>query len=83
MALYSWFSRTDKKSNIKSVSVHNDLAEASESAKYNKNYTMWPTATIKQDAKAILPIYNKVDKKIPKDQQAILPTKATLAVYKN
>ena len=83
MALYSWFSRTNTKTSNKSVKNNNDLLKASESVKCIENYTMWPTAKIKQNAKAILPNYSKVDDKPPKHQQVILPTTTALAIIKN
>ena len=83
MALYSWFSRKKTEKNRKTISVNNHLTKASGALKYSENYTMWPTATIKPDAKVILPTYSKVDENIPEVKHAILPTKTALAVIKN
>lgn len=86
MALYSWFLRTDKKPNIKSVRIRKNLLRASESVKYIENYTMWPTAKIKQDAEITLPGYdslsNNSGNKLSKDQKTILSTKTELAIIK-
>lgn len=83
MALYSWFLRTDKKPNIKSVRIRKNLLRASESVKYIENYTMWPTAKIKQDVEIIIPSHGKSENKSSKDQKIILPTKTELAVSKS
>jgi len=81
VALYSWFLRTNTKPKIKSV--NNELLKASKSVKYIENYTMWPTAKIKPNAKITPPNYGNLDDKSLKHQKTILPTKAELAVIKS
>lgn len=79
MALYSWFSRTDKKSGIKSSKVNNNLLSGSDTVKYIENYTMWPTAKIKPTHEVIVPTY--VDRSLNKPT-ATLPTDSQLTVIK-
>lgn len=67
MALYSWFSENNLKSNKKSVRSSNNLLKATESVKYIENYTMWPTAKIKSGIEVILPVYDDVDNKLIKE----------------
>lgn len=83
MTLYSWFLRTSTKQNNKNTIDNNNLIKASESVKSIKSYTMWPTATIKQNVEIILPTFKKLDDKLPKHQPAILPAKVVLAVIKS
>ena len=85
MALYSWFSRTDKKPNIKTEKVENDIIKASKTVKYIENFTMWPTATIKSNVEItsfndITPS-NHSDKSL-KPKKAILPNITALTVIK-
>jgi hypothetical protein len=70
MTLYSWFSRIQKEPNSKTI--HNELSKASQSVQYIDNYTMWPTATIKPDAKLIPPTYSNVDEAPIQPQQPII-----------
>lgn len=79
MALYSWFSRTDKKPSIKSISVNNELLRSSDTVKYIENYTMWPTAKIKPNIEVTLPNYG--DKSL-KSQKVELSTSSNLADIK-
>jgi hypothetical protein len=67
MALYSWFSRNNNKPGKKSVRANNNLLKASESAKYIENYTMWPTAKIKQNIEVTLPMYDDTENKLGKE----------------
>ncbi|MDX2368190.1 MAG: hypothetical protein QNK36_07285 [Colwellia sp.] len=67
MALYSWFSKNNNKPNKKSVRANKNLLKASESAKYIENYTMWPTAKIKQDIDVTLPVHDDVKDKLAKE----------------
>lgn len=59
MTLYSWFSRINKRPNNKNI--QKELSKATQSVQYIENYTMWPTAKIKPNAKVIAPNYNNVD----------------------
>ncbi len=83
MALYSWFLRTDNKPKIKSVRIRKNSLRASGSAKYIENYTMWPTAKIKQDIKVTLPDYGNLKSNTYQDQKTIISTKTELAVIKS
>lgn len=67
MALYSWFTKNNNKPNKKSVRAKNNLLKASESAKYIENYTMWPTAKIKQSIEVALPVDEDVENKLAKE----------------
>ena len=49
MALYSWFIRTTTRPRLKSI--NNEQLKASQSVQNIENYTMWPTAKIKPNAK--------------------------------
>lgn len=66
MALYSWFIKNTNEPNKKSVRVNNSLLKASESIRYLENYTMWPTAKIKQGIDVTLPVHDDVKNKIAK-----------------
>lgn len=79
MALYSWFTRDDKKPSVKKVSVNSDLLKAANTAKYIENYTMWPTARIKENVEITPPNFSE---KSPKLQKVILPTNTALVVIK-
>ncbi len=70
MTLYSWFSRIKKEPNNKNM--HKELSKATQSVQYIENYTMWPTAKIKTDAKLIPPNYDKVDENTPQPQSSII-----------
>ncbi|MBL4764286.1 MAG: hypothetical protein JKX67_03255 [Colwellia sp.] len=63
MALCSWFRKNTTKLNKKSARVNNNLLKASESVKYIENYTMWPTAKIKQGIELTWPAEDKLAKK--------------------
>ena len=80
MALYSWFLRTKTKQSNKTVKINNDLLKASESVKYIENYTMWPTATIKQNVKVTQTSFNNKTASYP---QVVLSTKTALIPIKN
>lgn len=90
MALYSWFSKNNNKPNKKSVRANNNLLKASESAKYIENYTMWPTAKIKQGVEVTLPAHDTVEDKSVKEsntqksllEEKILPLEAALIINK-
>ena len=82
MALYSWFTKNNNKPSKKSVRAKNNLLKASESAKYIENYTMWPTAKIKQSIEVTLPddedvvdVENKLAKE-PSNPKSILEDKS-------
>lgn len=82
MALYSWFTKNNNKPSKKSVRAKNNLLKASESAKYIENYTMWPTAKIKQSIEVTLPddedvvdVENKLAKE-PNKPKSILEDKS-------
>ena len=79
MALYSWFSRTEKKSGIKSVKTNNSLLNTPDTVKYIENYTMWPTAKIKPTHEVIVPTY--VDNSLKKPPTS-LPTDSQLNIIK-
>lgn len=84
MALYSWFLRTKTAQNKKTIKVNNDLVRASESVRYIENYTMWPTAKIKQDVKVIVPSFSGLDNTPTEQQKTLLPpNKTTLADIKS
>jgi len=78
MALYSWFSRTKTEPNRKTIKVNNDLLRASESVKYIENYTMWPTAKIKQDVQVTESSFDSLDNKATKKSSVALTTKTAL-----
>lgn len=69
MSLYSWFSRI--KAEPKNKNVNDELSRASQSVQYIENYTMWPTAKIKPDAKVIPPNYSNVDETTLQPQQSL------------
>lgn len=52
--------------------MHRELSRATQSVQYIENYTMWPTAKIKTNAKVIPPIYNKVDENTLQPQTSII-----------
>ena len=79
MALYSWFSRTNKKPNVKNVNTNDNLLNTADTVKYIENYTMWPTAKVKMTNKVIIPTY--VDTSVKKPEVA-LPTSSQLTVIK-
>jgi hypothetical protein len=80
MSLYSWFSRIDKKPNIKTVKVNNNLLQASKTIKYIENYTMWPTATIKPNIEITPPNYSDLDNK-SLNNQAPVPSVIPLLTF--
>jgi hypothetical protein len=69
MALYSWFGRNNNKPSKKSVHANNNLLKAPEPAKYIENYTMWPTAKIKQGIEIALPVYDDVENKLVEESK--------------
>jgi len=83
MALYSWFLRTKTEQSNKTIKVNNNLIRADESVKYIENYTMWPTAKIKQDVKVILPSFTRLDNQSPKNTKIVLPTETALTPVKS
>jgi len=83
MALYSWFLRTKTEQSNKTIKVNNNLIKTSESVKYIENYTMWPTAKIKQDVKVKLPSFNSLDNQSPKNTKVVLLTETALTAIKN
>jgi hypothetical protein len=83
MSLYSWFSRIDKKPNIKTVKVNNNLLQASKTIKYIENYTMWPTATIKPNVEIIPPNYSDLDNQSLNNQTPVLSPTTLLTVIKS
>jgi hypothetical protein len=70
MTLYSWFSRIKKGSNKKNI--RSEQSKANQSVQYIENYTMWPTATIKSDAKVIPQSYTNTDEGPLQPQQPII-----------
>ncbi len=70
MTLYSWFSRIKKEPN--NTNMHKELSKATQSVQYIENYTMWPTATIKSDAKVIPQSYTNTDEGPLQPQQPII-----------
>ncbi|NQY88031.1 MAG: hypothetical protein HRT51_09850 [Colwellia sp.] len=80
MALYSWFTKNTTKLNKKSIRVNNNLLKASESVKYIENYTMWPTAKIKQGIEVTLPTENKLAKKSNKQKPTVRDKNISLDV---
>lgn len=80
MALYSWFTRTDKKITVKNVCTNNNLLNTSDTVKYIENYTMWPTATIKPTHEVIIPTYIDTSNN---ELKAALPTNSPLTVIKS
>jgi hypothetical protein len=74
MALYSWFNKNNEKPNKKSVRANNNLLKASQSAKYIENYTMWPTAKMKQSIEATLPMHDHAENKLAKEPDALIST---------
>ena len=53
MTIYSWFLRIKRKTIKKNL--NDDLFNTTASPSNIKNYTMWPTATIKNDIEVIPP----------------------------
>lgn len=89
MALYSWFRRNAARSNNKNatIKIDNKLIGTPESGKYIENYTMWPTAKLKEGAEIVLPVEEKLAQKpkIQNDLQKLplpLPLKSALSVGK-
>lgn len=80
MALYSWFLRTDNKPSIKADQVKKDIIKASKTVKCIKNYTMWPTATVKTNVD--IPATSCEEKSV-KPEKVILPNSVALTIIKN
>ena len=60
MALYSWFVENKKQTNNKNIRTKSSFKNSSVSNRYIANYTMWPTAKIKEGILIKLPIHNKI-----------------------
>lgn len=60
MTLYSWFLRI--KAEPKNKNIHHELSKACQSSQQIENYTMWPTAKVKPNAKLRPLNHNKTDK---------------------
>jgi len=90
MALYSWFGKNTTEQNKKTIRVNKNVLKASESAKYIENYTMWPTAKVKQGIEVILPVHDDVEDKLAKEsntqkstlEEKFMPLESTLIVTK-
>ncbi len=80
MALYSWFTRTNKKPIIKHVKTNKALVNNAETEKYIEHYTMWPTAKMKPKNEIITPSFSEVS---PEPAISVLPIKTELAIIKN
>jgi hypothetical protein len=79
MALYSWFSRIDKKPSKKQISINDDLLKSSSTIKYIESYTMWPTAKIKPDVEVTIPNFGD---KLLEPKAVALPTSSKLTAIK-
>lgn len=90
MALYSWFGKDTTGQNKKTIRVNKNVLKASESAKYIENYTMWPTAKIKQGIEVTLPAHDDVESKLSKEsatqkltlEEKFIPLEPSLIVTK-
>jgi hypothetical protein len=81
MTIYSWFLRMKKKPVKKNL--NDDLFNTASSASNIKNYTMWPTATIKSGIEVVLPKHNdNLDSSASKNNTETLPTKALIPPLK-
>ncbi len=79
MTIYSWFLRMKKKPVKKNL--NEELFNTASSASNIKNYTMWPTATIKSNLEVITPKTSD-NNCTPKNSTVKLPTEATLPPLK-
>jgi len=90
MALYSWFGKNTREQNKETIRVKKNVLKASESAKYIENYTMWPTAKVKQGIEVLLPVHDDVEDKLVKEtntqkstlKEKFMPLEPTLIVTK-
>lgn len=80
MALYSWFTRTNKKPVIKHVKTNKALVNNAETEKYIEHYTMWPTAKIKPKNEIITPSFSEVPSE---PLNSALPISTELAIVKS
>ena len=84
MALYSWFTRTNKEPNIQQVNTHEHLVNTAETAKYIERYTMWPTAKIKPTNKIMTPMFKEKSQNTKQvNTTTSLPTGTELAIVKS
>lgn len=84
MALYSWFSHHNNKPNIYTVKAKNKVLPTSESTRNIENYTMWPTAQIKQNIEVTFPINDtfNANKTKPTINSQLLSFKVPLLINK-